>query len=190
MRRYMPVNRRAALLTLAFGAGTLGAQTRPSVEDTSHFRPLTLAAPNEYRTASGKPGAKYWQQRVDYRIVAEVDEVTNELRGREVIHYANHSPDTLSYIWMYVEKNLCEPNSVTNQLNQPPLVFLGTTFDFSCQGFNGTPVLESLQIGGRDVRRTRYGTTLRIDLTAALASGASIDIDAAWHFNVPAQGGG
>ena len=27
-----------------------------------------LASPNEYRTASGAPGPKYWQQRADYDI--------------------------------------------------------------------------------------------------------------------------
>src|SRR6185437_11366337 len=73
---------------------------------------------------------------------------------------------------------------------QPPLSFLGTSFDFSCQGFNSAPKLESMTIGGREVRRTRYGTTLRVDLDTALAPGAAVDIRAAWHFNVPPQGGG
>jgi hypothetical protein len=30
--------------------------------------------PNEYRTASGAPGPKYWQQRCDYDIKCELDE--------------------------------------------------------------------------------------------------------------------
>ena len=33
-----------------------------------------LATPNEYRTASGAPGPKYWQQRADYDIKAILDE--------------------------------------------------------------------------------------------------------------------
>ena len=33
-----------------------------------------LPTPNEYRTASGAPGPKYWQQRADYIIKAELDE--------------------------------------------------------------------------------------------------------------------
>ena len=163
---------------------------RQSVADSSHFRALDLPTPNEYRSGSGRPGPKYWQQRVDYRITAELDPAKNELRGRETIHYVNHSPDALPYLWLFVEQNLCEPNSVTNVLNQPPLSFLGTSFDFSCQGFNGAPKLESMTIGGREVRRTRYGTTLRVDLDTALAPGAAVDIRAAWHFNVPPQGGG
>src|SRR6185437_5643386 len=170
--------------------GAAHAQRATSVADTSHFRALALPTPNEYRTGSGRPGPKYWQQRVDYRITAELEPAKNELRGRETIHYVNHSPDALPYLWLFVEQNLCEPNSVTNVLNQPPLSFLGTSFDFSCQGFNSAPKLESMTIGGREVRRTRYGTTLRVDLDTALAPGAAVDIRAAWHFNVPPQGGG
>lgn len=33
-----------------------------------------LPTPNEYRTASGAPGVKYWQQRADYDIKATLDE--------------------------------------------------------------------------------------------------------------------
>ena len=32
-----------------------------------------LPTPNEYRTASGAPGPKYWQQRCDYDITCELD---------------------------------------------------------------------------------------------------------------------
>ncbi|HEV8497918.1 MAG TPA: M1 family metallopeptidase [Gemmatimonadaceae bacterium] len=167
-----------------------GAQSGASVADSSHFRAVNLPSPNEYRTGSGRPGPRYWQQRVDYRIAATLDPAKNELRGRETIHYVNHSPDSLPYLWLFVEQNLCEPNSITNQLNQPPLVFLGTSFDFSCQGFNSAPRLESLTIAGREVKRTRFGTTLRVDLATPLATGAAVDMDAVWHFNVPAQGGG
>jgi Peptidase family M1 domain len=175
---------------LVTAALPMAAQMRASVADTSHFRPLDLPTPNEYRAADGRPGPKYWQQRVDYRIDATLDPAKNELQGTETIHYVNHSPMPLPYLWLFVEQNLCEPNSVTNVLNQPPLSFLGSSFDFSCQGFNSAPRLESMTIRGKEVKRTRYGTTLRVDLDSALAPGASVDISARWHFNVPLQGGG
>ena len=191
----MTVVRRGALAFSLFVATVttgvaLGAQTRASVADSSHFRALTLPTPNEYRASDGRPGPKYWQQQVNYRIDATLDPAKNEIRGAETIHYVNRSPMTLPYLWLFVEQNLCEPNSVTNVLNQPPLVFLGTSFDFSCQGFNSAPRLESMTIRGKEVKRTRYGTTLRVDLDSALVPGASVDIAARWHFNVPLQGGG
>ena len=185
--------RKCLLVVLALFSPAARAQSQSSqaqVSDSSPFRSLTLPTPNEYRTASGRPGAKYWQQRVNYRIAATLDPARNEIRGRETIHYVNHSPDALSYLWFFVEQNLCAPNSITNQLNQPPLVFLGTAFDFSCQGFNGGGHLESLRIAGLDAHRTVYGTTMRVDLASPLVSGGSLDIEAVWHFNVPPQGGG
>jgi hypothetical protein len=161
-----------------------------SVADSSPFRPLPLPTANEYRTGSGRPGPKYWQQRVDYRIRASLEPAQNELVGRETIHYVNNSPDALSYIWLFVEQNICAPASITNQLNQPPLVFLGSTFDFSCQGFNGGLTLESVRVLGRNVAHTVYGTTMRVDLPAPLRTGAFVDLDIAWRFKVPTAGGG
>src|SRR5512141_2845389 len=142
-------------LTLLLSASAAAAQT-----PASPFRALELPAANSYRTGSGRPGPDYWQQRADYRIEATLDPAANELRGRETIHYVNHSPDALPYLWLFVEQNLCAPSSITNVLNQPPLVFLDATFDFSCQGFNGGGHLESLRVGGVDAKRTVYGTTM------------------------------
>src|SRR3954453_11657638 len=161
----MLTRRELSILALALAAAPLQAQTRElAVADTSPFRRLELPAPNEGRTGSGRPGAKYWQQRVDYRISATLDSARNELRGRETIHYVNHSPDALPYLWLFLEQNLCAPNSITKQLNQPPLVFLDVAFDFSCQGFSGGLTLDSLRVAGLNAARTIYGTTMRIDL--------------------------
>jgi hypothetical protein len=173
----------ASVLGLAAMTGRVQAQV--AVADTSPFRALTLPTPNEYRTGSGRPGPRYWQQRADYRITATLDPARNEVRGRETIHYVNNSPDALAYIWIYLEQNICATSSITSLLNQPPLVFLGSSFDFSCKGFNGGLVLDS-----GSARGVIYGTTMRIDLAKPLASGASTDLRFAWHFGVPQQGAG
>jgi hypothetical protein len=172
--------------------GILAAAPLPaqSVADSSPFRPLGLPTPNEYRTAAGRPGPRYWQQRVDYRIRAALDPANNEVRGRETIHYVNRSPDALPYLWMFLEQNICAPSSITNVLDQPPLVFLGSTFDFSCQGFAGGLTLDSVRVGGKAAQKSIYGTTMRIDLARPLAPGDTIDLDLAWSFHVPEQGAG
>src|SRR5919107_1956157 len=90
-----------------------GRDTVPSV---SSFRPLQLPGPNQYRTGSGRPGPAYWQQRVDYRIAATLDTARKEIRGRETIHYTNRSPEALSYLWMFLEQNICGPTSITEKL--------------------------------------------------------------------------
>lgn len=71
-----------------------------------------LPTPNEYRTASGAPGAKYWQQRCDYNIRCELDEKNNVLTGNETLSYFNNSPDVLSYIWLQLDEN--EHSNINN----------------------------------------------------------------------------
>ena len=181
----------ATLLAIVTAATPLHAQAREhSVADSSPFRPLALPTPNAIRNAAGRPGPRYWQQRVDYRIAATLDSARNELRGRETIHYVNHSPDALPYLWLQVEQNICAPTSITSTLNQPPLVFGETAFDFSCGGFVGRPTLELAKVNGVDAKRTNFGTTMRIDLAVPLAAGASLDLEFAWRFTVPEQGAG
>ena len=151
---------------------------------------LPLQAPTPYRTGSGRPGHAYWQQRVDYRVTATLDTATHELRGREQIRYTNNSPDALSYLWMFLEQNICSRAGITEKLDQPPLRFLGSTFDFSCKGFPGGVTVEHVRTGGQELRPAIYGTTMRVDLPRALAPGRTLDLDIAWRFTVPPYGAG
>ena len=183
--------RRFAAGALLLLATRLPAQARElTVADSSPFRPLMLPAPNDVRTGAGRPGARYWQQRADYRITATLDSARNELRGHETIRYANNSPDALAYVWLQVEQNICAPTSVTSVLNQPPLVFGETAFDFSCGGFTGSPTMERARVNGVDAKRTRYGTMMRIDLATPLASKSSLTLEFTWRFTIPEQGAG
>jgi hypothetical protein len=150
----------------------------------------TAAQSTIYRSASGKPGPHYWQQRVDYRIDATLDTDNNELRGQERITYTNRSPDTLTYIWLHVEQNMCAPGSITNKLNQPPLVFLTSVFDFSCKGFVGGDSILSLNVLGRAANYVLDGTTMRVDLATPLPPGGMTTIDVAWKFPIPEYGAG
>jgi hypothetical protein len=178
-------------LALALPSLARGQSTPPSVVDSSPFRQLDLPTPNEVRTGAGRPGARYWQQRVDYHIAATLDSARSVIRGRETIHYVNHSPDALPYLWLFLEQNICRSNSITSTLNQPPLAFADISFDFSCGGaYTDGMQLESVRIGGHDARRTIAGTTMRLDLAHALPSGAALDVEIAWHFTVPEQGVG
>ena len=181
-------------LLCAVSAGASAAQTRaaetPAPDAASPFRPLPLPSPNRYRSGSGRPGGGYWQQRVDYRIVASLDTAARQIHGRETIHYTNNSPDALPYLWMFVEQNICTSTSVTEQLDQPPLVFLGSTFDFSCKGFAGGVMLEGVTVAGKALRPTVYGTTMRVDLPHPLAPGRALELEIAWHFTVPDYGAG
>ena len=178
---------RSVIALLLLSAATARAQ---SVADSSAFRPLDLPAANTLRTGSGRPGKDYWQQRADYRIRATLDPATNTLTGRETITYTNRSPDTLTYLWLHLEQNICAPGSITNQLNQPPLVFLNTAFDFSCKGEVGGLTLTDVTVLGKSLQKQIFGTTMRVELARPLAPGAAVALDLGWSFPVPAYGAG
>ena len=74
MKQYLTL---ILLLILSFNDYLLSAQ------DKSKFKQLMeeLPTPNEYRTASGAPGNKYWQQRADYKIKVELDEQKQTLKA-------------------------------------------------------------------------------------------------------------
>jgi len=170
-------------------AVTLALQT--SVADSSPFRALPLPAANRVRSASGAPGPDYWQQRADYVIRATLDTAGSVIRGTERIHYANHSPDTLAFVWVQIEQNIFAQNSITYTLNQPPLHFAGgAVFDFTGKGFIGGITIERFATAGKELRRTAYGTMMRVELSRPLPPRGVIDFDVAWHFPVPPYGGG
>lgn len=66
---------------------------------------------NEYRSASGKPGPAYWQNRADYQISVRLDEQKNEISGTEYITYTNNSPDELEFLWIQLDQNLFKSDS-------------------------------------------------------------------------------
>jgi aminopeptidase N len=106
---------------LAFLAASVPAQTL-LVNPVDRFRQLEeiLPTPNDFRTASGAPGSRYWQQRADYVIDAELDEVNRRIIGRETITYKNNSPDTLTYLWLQLEQNIFRPDSDANLTRTAP----------------------------------------------------------------------
>jgi hypothetical protein len=65
----------------------------------------------EYRAATGEPGPKYWQNRADYKLEAQLNEENNEITGTEVLTYTNNSPLKLGFIWMQLDQNLFKQDS-------------------------------------------------------------------------------
>lgn len=66
---------------------------------------------NEYRSAGGQPGPKYWQNRADYKLAVRLNEQTNEIAGTVILTYTNNSPDKLPFIWMQLDQNLFKEGS-------------------------------------------------------------------------------
>src|ERR1700761_6709676 len=103
-------NRLLLISVLCIGGPLLRAQdikNNPTSNHGNKFQELgtILPTPNEYRTATGAPGPKHWQQRCDYDINTKLDEDNLLLTGSETIPYFNNSPDELTYLWLQLDEN-------------------------------------------------------------------------------------
>jgi len=153
------------------------------------FRQLKqeLATPNVYRTASGAPGHKYYQQKANYVIDVVLDDKNQKITGKETITYKNNSPDKLEYLWIQLDQNYRAKDSdskLINSINIKPsknfqeLKRLHNDFD---GGFKLDYVKTS---SGKDLKYTINKTMMRIDLPTPLASGASYSIKIGWWYNI------
>ena len=103
----------AVVLTVLYGQLSF-AQEKPVSKYVPEeaFSPLFYTQNgNEYRSASGAPGPKYWQNRVDYNISASLDEATNKVKATITITYKNNSPQKLPYLWLQLDQNSFKSDS-------------------------------------------------------------------------------
>ena len=122
----MKNNRFKAILQLALllGISSLWAQQIPAPASTSPISKYDYHdafAPFFYskngtstRSASGQPGAEYWQNRADYQLTAKLNEANNEIVGSGTITYTNNSPDKMNFVWMNLDQNLFKADSRGN----------------------------------------------------------------------------
>ncbi|MGW8190292.1 M1 family metallopeptidase [Sphingomonas hankookensis] len=76
--------------------------------------------PTDYRNASGAPGYRYWQQKVDYDVKVSLNEATKVVTGTETIRYRNNSPDALPYLWLLLDQNQYKRSSIAQMTQTVP----------------------------------------------------------------------
>ena len=150
-----------------------------------------LASPNEYRTASGAPGPKYWQQRADYDIKVNIDEAQNLLTGSETVTYYNNSPDVLTYIWLQIDENFHNPGSNNNydrggkmspRITNGQLEQMDVAKHLEGYGVNIQTVTDA---GGKSLPFTINQTMMRIDLPVSLKAGQKFVFNINWNYKIP-----
>jgi hypothetical protein len=155
------------------------------VGDTSIFAPLVLPPGNLYRSGSGAPGPRYWQNEASYDLKATLDTTAKTLRGTLRLRYVNNSPDTLRFIWMQMEQNAFKARSLNS------FIFPEES-RFGARGFEGGNVVEHFDqlLGTRRVALTTRAneTVMKVNLAEPLAPGRSATFDVAWHFLIPEHG--
>ncbi len=173
-------------------------QSNPGSNHGNRFEQLgyLLQSPNEYRTASGAPGPKYWQQRADYDMSVELDEPNLRLTGTETITYFNNSPDQLTYIWMQLDGNIHDPNSdnlrntrnrMETQMSNNQLTRLEQWRMAEEQGL-GVKITKLTDAAGTALKYTINKTMMRIDLPVALKPGQKLVFKLEWNYKIPDRG--
>jgi len=106
----------ALLLVLGIYAGEVKAQNadQAAAKYDQHkvFNPIFYPERGgEFRTASGAPGPKYWQNRADYKLDVTLDTAKHRIEGSTLITYTNNSPDALGFLWLQVDQNIYKEDS-------------------------------------------------------------------------------
>jgi hypothetical protein len=150
-----------------------------------------LQDPNEYRTASGAPGPKYWQQRADYDINVDINEEANVLTGAETVTYFNNSPDILTYIWLQIDENFHHPNSDNNydkpsnmgsRLTHQQLLQMNPKEYLNGYGVNITALTDAT---GRPLSYTVNQTMMRVEMPIPLKPGQKFVFKVNWNYKIP-----
>jgi hypothetical protein len=149
-----------------------------------------LPTPNEYRTASGAPGPKYWQQRCDYDIKCDLDEASLKLTGSETVTYYNNSPDMLTYLWLQLDEN--QHSNMSNANYQTSSVMQGQATDASLDrmqgekddnGF-GDKVTKLTDATGKSLHYTVNKTMMRVELPTPLKPGQKFVFKVDWNYKI------
>ena len=187
----------AATLSFAGSASAqvwLNADTSKKVNQ-SNFRALEdWPAANDVRRASGAPGAKYWQQQVDYTIKVSLDTTTHRLSGSEVVTYHNNSPDKLAYLWFQLDQNIEKSDSRAAAMSGAIPKGIDPRFRrFLMSDVEGGYTLARVQLidaaGKRkDAPYRINGTQMRVELDAPVATGQVAKLAIDWSHEVPEGG--
>jgi hypothetical protein len=151
----------------------------------------TLPTPNEQRTASGAPGPKYWQQKVDYDIKCELDEVNNLLSGSETITYFNNSPDVLTYFWMQLDENQHSTTKNagydnTNKLPQQQATdkYLDRFEEKRTDNGYGVNITKMTDAMGKPLTYIINKTMMKVDLPFPLKPGQKFVFKVDWNYKL------
>ncbi|WP_080237800.1 M1 family metallopeptidase [Spirosoma rigui] len=172
------------LVSLTTFAQTAGSKYDP----LALFHPLFNMQPgNDYRTGSGAPGPRYWQNRADYQINVTLDDQQNTITGEVTIAYKNNSPETLSYLWLQLDQNAF---SDTSRAAKTTPVSGGR---FGNLGFAGGLTIKSVTTdqGKAKFNATPYeitDTRMQVRLPEAVKPGGDVKVKVAYSFKIPEYG--
>ena len=176
----------AALAVLLVGPAFAANTARAPFDPQQTFAPYSYPQPaTAYRSASGKPGPLFWQNRADYQIKATLDPATRLLSGSEVISYSNHSPDALDVLWLQLDQNRYRKDARG----------AFTSGKFPTEFTDGYHI-DSIEVddGSGHLQKATWtvsDTRMQVQLPTALkAKDGQLHLHIRWSFTVPGEFGG
>jgi hypothetical protein len=192
--RFYQLNTLIGACCLLLSATNIQAQTTTDSIKYDHlelFSPITWPITgSEVRSASGKPGPKYWQNRADYNIHVTLNELAKDttISGQVNISYTNNSPDNLDYLWLQLDQNLFRPDSrgaATTPIS-------GDRFDvkgFNRGGYHIGSVTIIYKGQSYTVKPVISDARMQVRLKAPLgAKGDKIQVKVNYDFSIPHYG--
>lgn len=189
-----------ASFCLALFCGVSALQAQETKTNISKYDYHDAFAPGFYtkngtetRSASGQPGAKYWQNRADYQLTANLNDKTSEIIGTETLTYTNNSPDKLAFLWMNVDQNLFKKDSRGISI----IPISGSRNGADGEDFDGGHKIKSIKViatvGGKSVEKeakfTIVDTRMQIILPQELnGNGSSIKVKIDFSYISPKYG--
>lgn len=152
------------------------------------FNPQFYPYPgNDFRSASGEPGSKYWQNRADYSLNATLDTTTHGINGNVEITYTNNSPDKLKFLWLQLDQNIYKKDSRASSTTTE------TGGRWANAKFTNGDVIKSITVeyNGQSYtpKFTVTDTRMQVWMQNALAaSGGKVKLKIQFDFTVPEYG--
>lgn len=185
-----------AVMSWLFCFGVVGwsqnIQNNPGSNHGNKFEQMgsIFPTPNEYRTASGAPGPKYWQQRCDYDIKCELDEKNLKLTGSETVTYFNNSPNELTYLWLQLDENQHSSTKNANYQNSNPMSrqtspqMLDRADEAKADNGLGFNIMKLTDATGKELKYTINKTMMRVELPAVLKPGQKFTFKLDWNYKL------
>jgi hypothetical protein len=169
-----------AVVRTTQGEGSPRTMTR--ADPFSRLDRMDWPQASRLRSADGRPGPDYWQQRADYDIAATLDTARHTIKAHMALAYTNNSPDTLRFVWMQLDQNLYKSGSAGS-------VLFPEDTRFGDRGFEGGYEIQNLVTNGARATSQVHETQMRVDLAEPLAPhGGKVTIAMDYSFAVPEHG--
>ena len=132
----------------------------------------------------------YWQQKVDYKIVVDLDVETHRYRGAQELTYTNNSPDTLYRVFYHLYFNAFQPGSemdVRSRNIEDSDKRVGSRISKLLPSEIGFIKPEQLTQNGVPLSFTIAGTVLEVNLNTPILPKSSTVFKMDWSAQIPVQ---